>query len=244
MASSKSFQGQDLFVLEACGGQRAGFFIDSGASDGICGSNTLLLEADYGWQGICIEPNESMFAHLAAHRSCICLNLCLYDRDGEVDFFEAGEVYGGIVDEYDPDHMKFAQAFAASQGTTRNGAGCQTVTKPARTIRSILRSCGAPRVIDYWSLDTEGSELTILRSFPFDEYRVRVLTVEHNNTPAREEIEAFLTSRGFRLVRSFGIDDGYVWVGTVEQRAWRSATWTRLARANSAASARSPGGVC
>jgi hypothetical protein len=37
-----------------------------------------------------------------------------------------------------------------------------------------------PPVIDYWSLNTEGSEFAILKSFPFDEYSFRVLTVEHN----------------------------------------------------------------
>jgi FkbM family methyltransferase len=240
MPSSYSFQGQDQFVLDACGGQRGGFFIDSGASDGVCGSNTLLLETEYGWRGICIEPNESMFAHLVAHRSCTCLNLCLYDRDGDVDFFEVAEVYGGIIDEYDADHLAFAKAFVASRGAT---ADAPTIPKQARTIRSILQSCGAPKVIDYWSLDTEGSELKILRSFPFDEYRLRVLTVEHNHTPMREEIATFLMSRGMRRVRSLGIDDCYQWVGTVERPSWRSAAWSRPSRLACAASRSVSGGA-
>ncbi|MGF6870598.1 FkbM family methyltransferase [Paraburkholderia sp. MM5477-R1] len=225
MLSSYSFQGQDLFVIHVCGGQRGGFFIDSGASDGVLGSNSLLLETEYGWNGICIEPNESLFARLAAHRSCICLNACLYDREGEVDFLEAADVYGGIVDEYDPGHLQFVQAFIRSKGMSSCGSQAITVSKRSLTIRSILRSCSAPDVIDYWSLDTEGSELAILRSFPFDEYRVRVLTVEHNNTPAREEIAAFLATHGLRRVKCLGIDDCYVWGHDVERPAWRSAVW-------------------
>ena len=51
--------GQDLFVLDVLEGMRNGFFFDSGASDGIRASNTRLLEASYGWTGICVEPNEA-----------------------------------------------------------------------------------------------------------------------------------------------------------------------------------------
>lgn len=103
------------------------------------------------------------------------------------------------------------------------------VTKRARTVRSVLRDAGAPRVIDYWSLDTEGSELAILRSFPFDEYRFRVLTVEHNCGPARDDLRQFLESRGYSRVRLLGIDDAYVWHGDLPRRAWRSRAWTARA---------------
>ena len=84
------------------------------------------------------------------------------------------------------------------------------VLKPSRTIASVLAQFKAPPIIDYWSLDTEGSELRILRSFPFDRHRVRVITVEHNRYPARVEIQRFLHARGYVLARDFGIDDGYV----------------------------------
>ena len=60
-----SYQGQDLFVVEALAGLRGGFFLDSGASDGVSGSNTLLLESAFGWRGICVEPNDQLFTRLA-----------------------------------------------------------------------------------------------------------------------------------------------------------------------------------
>jgi methyltransferase FkbM-like protein len=227
MVRTFSYQGQDLFVLEACDNLRGGYFIDSGASDGVHGSNTKLLESDYGWRGICVEPNNALYAELIANRSCICLNCCLYYYDGSVEFFEAAKVYGGIVQEYVPAHLQFARLFVARAASGEHQVALPTVLKPARTIRSVLRSCGAPQVIDYWSLDTEGSELAILRSFPFDEYRLRVLTVEHNYSSSRNEIRAFLATHGYRRVRSLGIDDGYIWVGNGDVPAWRSRVWRR-----------------
>ena len=86
--SSFSYQGQDLFVLEVLNEQRGGFFLDSGASNGVQGSNTKLLEASLGWTGICIEPNARMFAELVKNRTSICLNCCLYDTAGTVEFWK------------------------------------------------------------------------------------------------------------------------------------------------------------
>ena len=212
-----SYQGQDAFVLEVLGGMRGGFFLDSGASNGVSGSNSLLLESEYGWNGICIEPNAATFRALAARRRCICLECCLYDREGSFAFLEAAGVYGGIVQEYDPDQLAYTEQMLARQGAV--GA----VLKPTRTLRAVLRQAGAPSVIDYWSLDTEGSELALLKSFPFDEFRFRVLTVEHNETPARWLIREFLESRGYTMVRALGIDDGYVCNSELRGSGWRSA---------------------
>lgn len=221
-----SYQGQDRFVIDALGGLRGGFFLDSGASNGRRGSNTWVLEREYGWRGICVEPNDATFAHLVANRACICLDCCLYDRDGPVDFLEAAGVYGGILETYDPAHLAFARQKAAEQSADPP----ISVRKTARTLRAVLAECGAPTVIDYWSLDTEGSELALLRSFPFDDYRVRVLTVEHNNGPVRGAIRALLEARGYVRARTLGIDDGYVLAGIVSPpepdmgaTAWRSA---------------------
>lgn len=224
--TSYSYQGQDLFVVEALGGLRGGFFLDSGASDGVSGSNTLLLESRFGWQGICVEPNDQLFARLARERRCVCLNCCLYDRTGEVAFFEAAGVLGGILDEYDAGHLRYARSVVASQ--LGEGKADGAVTKPTRTIGSILREFGAPRIIDYWSLDTEGSELSILKSFPFGEFTIRVLTVEHNLTPVRETVRRFLAARGYRRARVLGIDDGYILDASMQHRAWRSRAWSRL----------------
>jgi FkbM family methyltransferase len=224
MRGGFSYQGQDLFVLDALGGMREGFFIDSGASDGLHGSNTKLLESAYGWTGICVEPNAALFAELERQRSCVCLNCCLYDREGNVDFFEAARVFGGIVDEYDPEHLRYARA------TVGEGAATEIARKPARTVRSVLEEHGAPPVIDYWSLDTEGSELAILRSFPFEDYRFRVLTVEHNYAPVREDIRALLESHGYRRAGSLGIDDCYVWADGASSGAWQSQAWLRPRR--------------
>jgi Methyltransferase FkbM domain len=102
-----------------------------------------------------------------------------------------------------------------------------TVHKTARTVRSVLRECAAPPVIDYWSLDTEGSEFAILKSFPFNEYSFQVLTVEHNWLPVRDQIKEFLESRGYQRIKELEIDDCYVKGGNSLRPSWRSNAWAR-----------------
>jgi hypothetical protein len=221
--------GQDLFVLEVLGGMRGGFFLDSGAADGMMVSNTLLLETSFGWNGICIEPNEALFSALVRNRRCCCLNCCLYNRAGIVDFLEDACGMGGILTEYHPDHLQYAKnSFRAGGRKLPEDANGRPITVPkvARTVRSVLQECNAPSVIDYWSLDTEGSEFAILKSFPFDEYSFRVLTIEHNWKPVRNQIKAFLQSRDYLLVRELEIDDCYVKDVSPPLAPWRSSAWT------------------
>jgi FkbM family methyltransferase len=215
--------GQDHLVLELLGGLRGGFFLDTGAADGITVSNTLLLEKEFGWGGVCVEPDDRFFEALVRNRQCQCVHCCLHDREGSVDFLEAGTL-GGIFDDYHP--RLLAHAVDAYRLPLDEEGRPRTVQKHTRTLRSLLRMAGAPRVIDYWSLDTEGSELKLLQSFPFDEHVFNVLTVEHNHMPVRAEIRAFLAQRGYEFVCEIGVDDCYI-AARVEPGAWRSQVWRR-----------------
>ncbi len=213
---SYSQLGQDVFVLRVLGFPHGGYFLDSGASNGIDASNTYLLEQRFGWRGICVEPNETFFAALVKRRRAHCVNCCLYDREDTVAFVEAGTL-GGVLADYHP--RLLAQARRAYDLPAGPDGVPPTVGRPARTIASLLEAFGAPPVIDYWSLDTEGSELRLLRSFPFDTHRVRVITVEHNRYPVRAEIRRFLTAHGYVLAYDFGIDDAYVEASLVGERS-------------------------
>ena len=58
------------------------------------------------------------------------------------------------------------------------------------------------------SLDVEGSEMEILRAFPFEQYCVRFSTIETNNDEAKErELRAFMLERGYTFLGHAGVDD-------------------------------------
>ena len=77
--------GQDKIVDEYFRGKRHGVFVDIGAYDGLTFSNTLMLERERDWTGICIEPLPDIFAELRKNRRCICVQACIGNREeGEV----------------------------------------------------------------------------------------------------------------------------------------------------------------
>lgn len=201
-AQSTSQLGQDLWVLERTGYKRNGFFVEFGATDGVRLSNTYLLEVAFGWQGICAEPNPGMFDKLRGNRRCQVTQACIGAVTGEkVDFVFADE-YGGMVRDMSADMHAERRAAFASMSEFR--AELETVS-----LNDLLVSMNAPRDIDYISIDTEGSELSILQAFPFDHWRVRCLTVEHNYVKAsREAIYALLQSHGYERVEA-KFDDWY-----------------------------------
>ena len=64
----------------------------------------------------------------------------------------------------------------------------------------MLEQHNAPERFDYLSIDTEGSELDILRAFDMKRWRPAVITVEHNYTSNRQVIYELLVASGYRRV--------------------------------------------
>lgn len=187
---SSSQLGQDLWVLERSGHKRGGYFVEFGATDGVRLSNTYLLEKRFGWSGICAEPNPKMFAQLKKNRSCTVSDACVGARTGERVEFVLAEEYGGRLQDMASDmHAGKRQAYWANE---EYRATFETVS-----LHDLLERSGAPKQIDYLSIDTEGSEYEILAAFPFDRWRIRLITVEHNFTPARDQIRQLLEPRGY-----------------------------------------------
>jgi hypothetical protein len=65
------------------------------------------------------------------------------------------------------------------------------------SLNDLLAEHAAPLDIDYLSIDTEGSEFEILSSLDFEKYDIKVITCEHNYTPARVKIHDLLASKGY-----------------------------------------------
>lgn len=192
---STSQLGQDLWVLERSGYKRGGFFVEFGATDGVRLSNSYLLETEFGWQGICAEPNPRMFAQLQRNRRCQLSDACIGPRSGETVEFVLAEEYGGLVKDMAADmHAAKRSAYLA------DAANCRSFVTVS--LHDLLLRLGAPRDIDYLSIDTEGSEFEILSTFPLQHWNVRMLTVEHNFAPAREQIRQLLAGHGYERIEA------------------------------------------
>jgi len=198
---SRSQLGQDLWVLEQLKWKQGGYFVEFGATDGVLLSNTWLLEKHFGWQGLCAEPNPKLFKRLQMNRSCSISPACIYRSTGEQMRFVCADAYGGLADlGQDDQHVDKRNAYAAVG---------DVIEVTTTSLMDLLDQHQAPAVIDYLSIDTEGSELEILLGIDWNRYQFRCITVEHNFTVQREGIQALLEGQGYQR-REAQWDDWYV----------------------------------
>ncbi len=198
-------------------GKVQGFFVDVGAYDGISISNTYALEKEFGWQGICVEANQSSYSKLVDARRCHCANVCLLDRVTQVDYLEALGTQN-----WHP-AMSGIQA-SSGDGALPPGCGGDVVTKETDTLEAVLERFNAPAVVDYLSIDTEGSEYLILKNFPFDRYLFMAITIEHNRDPVNKKLQReLLTAKGYVRLKSDCVDD--YWIHSSHPRAGWLRAW-------------------
>jgi FkbM family methyltransferase len=208
LSSAQLFQ--DLLVMFLMQGKRNGFFVECGTGDGINLSNTFLLEKQLQWTGILAEPAHCWYESLKRNRSAIVDHHCVWGRSGEtLDFLETGWAELSTITELRDRDFNRLQ---------RQGG----VTYPVTTIslNDLLAIHKAPPIIDYLSIDTEGSEYPILETFDFERHRVNILTVEHNFCePERGNILGLLTGKGYVRILDFlsRFDDWYVLKSFLEQ---------------------------
>ena len=206
--ASKAQLFQDVFVLQTLGWRRDGFFVEFGATDGLGISNTYMLEKGYGWRGILAEPFPFWHEQLGRNRSCIIDHRCVWSVTGERLEFSGAEEF--------PEYATIASYKGADihkELRERSGASFEVETV---SLNDLLREHGAPRNLDYLSVDTEGSEFEILRGLDFSAYLPKVITVEHNyNEAQREQIRLHLAGAGYsrRMEELSQWDDWYVHEG-------------------------------
>ena len=195
---------QDKWIVDLTNAKTNGYFVEAGSYDGIGGSNTYVLEKQLNWQGICVEPVKFYFKELIKNRK-ICENVCLYSEEKEIEFREFVKYNDREL--YTWQNYKMAgfsgineHIISRFKSIEKNGHPAINYQKPvlwsrksdrkfelpegriikkqSMTLESLLDKHNAPNIIDYISLDTEGSEYEILKNFPFNKYTIMAFSIE------------------------------------------------------------------
>jgi FkbM family methyltransferase len=187
MPKSKAQLRQDLFVLAELDFKKNGYFVEFGATNGVDLSNTYLLEKNFGWTGILAEPARCWHQALKENRASNIETNCVWTDSTSVMHFNE-------VDE--PELSTIASFKKTDNHSYRRNRG-QLYDVDTISLNDLLAKYGAPREIDYLSIDTEGSEFEILSNLDFASYRAKVITCEHNFTPIRDKVFTLLTKHGY-----------------------------------------------
>ena len=171
-----SQNGQSELVDEILKGRTNGFYVECGAYDGELISNSLYFEKSRNWSGLLIEANDRLFQSLLKHnRHAYLVNTCVSPESRPVGspFVLLGprlDGLGGLTKYMSASHRR------RMGGLEKHMLNVQQVQ--CLPLYSILQAVGVQHV-DYWSLDIEGAELSVLKTLPLDEITVDVISVEY-----------------------------------------------------------------
>ena len=199
---SKSQFQQDLFGMVTAGFKRGGYFVEFGAASGVQYSNSWMMEKCFGWSGIVSEPAHVWHDKLARSRTCHVETDCVWKATGEqIEFLQN-----------DHGMLSAISGFGKAEGTVKGQAHVQSYSVRTISLMDMLDKYDAPEVIDFLSVDTEGSEFEILSAFDFSTRNIRAMVIEHNHKPQREDLYNLLTKNGYLRVLTHlsGPDDWYV----------------------------------
>lgn len=197
--------GQDRFIDEYFEQKENLTFLDIGAHDGITISNTLFLEKQRNWKGICVEPQPYEFEKLKLNRNCVCVNVAVSNFEGETDFTYVegyANMLSGISDDYNRTHMERIHGEVNHYGGKIN-----TIKVPVKKLQTLLDEHNILE-IDFCSIDTEGSEFNIIQSIDFDKTNIKVFIIENNYKETN--IQEYLETKNYSLYKKLEWDDVFI----------------------------------
>lgn len=192
MSEDYSQNGEEKIIVKELDSKNTnGFFLDIGAFDGERLSNTRRLALD-GWSGILVEPHPvhaEKCRKLYADRSdVVTAEVALCDKDGTCDMFSNDTFYSTL-----------------DVGETKRWKSCKDITFGKVSVRTMkfetfFRSyVYAHQVVDFASIDAEGSDHIILRDMLTMGVLPKLVCVEHNGK-IYDLCFNLLTAHGYSMI--------------------------------------------
>lgn len=204
---SSNFYGQfntDKLIKEYFPDKITGNCIEIGAVDGKYISNTLHFE-EIGWNVLCIEPIPSYFFELQKNRK-ICLNFAITNENEDNIPFTL--VTMNTQNQSSISGLKIDERLIDSHNQLGLSPSKNTIYVKGRRLDWCIENYFNYDTIDFISIDTEGNELDVLKSFNVNEYNIKLLVIENNfNEP---EIENYLKTFGWIKDKRVEVNDFYI----------------------------------
>lgn len=198
---------QDKYLDQLFNKKNDGIFVDIGAHDGQTFSNSLFFEKQRNWKGLCVEPIPEIFAKLNEARTCVKINGCISEKTGVEKFlrvkgeFVDTEMLSGLVNNYDPRHLE-----RIDREIKQYGGSKEEIEVKCYNINDLLSENNFNR-IDFFTIDTEGNEMSILKTINFKAFDIDVLLVENNYQ--NDEMNQLMQSNGYKRIKKIGHDEVY-----------------------------------
>ncbi|XP_060605156.1 protein Star-like [Ruditapes philippinarum] len=193
--------GQTPFVDSRLNYIERGFYIECGALNGEKGSNTLFFEKVRKWNGLLIEADPENYKVLKTkNRKAFTMQACLNPQPyPAVMTFNKAFNRGRVV------HDQEAKNWIKKQNIPKDEVHIQCF--PLYSILLALDQL----TVDFFSLDVEGDELNILKTIPWGEVNIKMLTVEYvHDVGSSAGLKSYVEKQGYDSMLKVSRWDGGV----------------------------------
>lgn len=176
MPNSRSLFGEDEFLFEYFFFNRTGgTFLEMGGLDGLHLSNSYFFETQMDWRGFMIEGSPKLAEKLFENRpKALTVNAMVCGEKRDLHWMDKGPTGGAyellpqrIIDKfYGPNVLELV---------------AKAPLVPCVPLGKLLRRFGIQHV-DLFSLDVEGSELSVLKTIDFSAFTASVILMEVQST--------------------------------------------------------------
>lgn len=202
---------EDLFLNENIFKNKShGIYIELGALDGVLYSNTKFFEDSLNWKGILIEPHPEKFKLLQQNRpNNFLFNNLVSCHKNELEFryfVNAHAAVSGVEDTLSQHH--FDNYFESNNKWLKSLQQKKIFIKPV-SLSEIIRSTNYEH-IDLLSLDVEGHEYEVLKSWdfsiPIDIILIETLGVQPDKDELCREI---LINNNYKFITKYKHNEIY-----------------------------------
>ena len=195
---------QDAFASFLIGDKYDKSYLEFGATDGLDLSNSYLLENSYNWKGVLSEPSVQWHELLKRNRkNTQIITKCIWKESGKkLDFFMSDNGELSTL----KDFVESDKSSMPGNTDLRKKSG-KMISVETISLNDVIKEYFNDICPSYISIDTEGSEYEILKSFNLKKFRPKFFTIEHNFTENESKIDELLIINGyvriFRKLTSF-----------------------------------------
>lgn len=188
---------QDIFASFIINDRFDKSFLEFGATNGIDLSNTYMLENELSWSGSLAEPDRNWIEDLKKNRpNSNIIRECIWSSSGEkLNFFSSNVHVLSTLDDF-----KYSDKESMPGNTSERVKDGKIYQVETISLNDVIKKHYDEKVPSYISIDTEGSEYEILRSFNFAKYQPLVFTIEHNFTDLQIKIDQLMEENNYHRV--------------------------------------------
>lgn len=183
LKNSYSQWGDDIVIDSLLKNKKKGFYVDIGAYDPSRFSNTKKFYLR-GWSGINIEPDPTKIQDFNIQRPRdINLNIGIGNKRGVMKFYK-----------FSPNTLSTFSEKRAKENQKLGFKLLEIKTIHVQKLANVLEKYIKNKEINFFSIDTEGFDIEVLKGNNWKKFKPRVICVEEGNT------EKFLIDIGYTKV--------------------------------------------